>query len=75
MKPRVIDLTRHLPSPVQAAMADAFDLVPPNDPGALAVVVTVDRRLDAALIASLPDAVRTIAPYSVGTDHIYLDVA
>lgn len=55
--------TRQLdPAKPLAAQADACD----------GLVISVEVRLDAQTIAALPQSVRAIATYSVGTDHVDL---
>lgn len=76
--------------PVRAELDAAFALVEAadaDDPLAVlarhadagerfdALLLSLDRRLDAAAIDRLPDSVRAIATYSVGTDHIDLEAA
>lgn len=43
--------------------------------GADGILCAAGDRLDAATIAALPDSVRIVATFSVGTDHIDLDAA
>lgn len=71
----------NLPPEVEARLADTFSPVPfaeaPSGYGdggmPYALLCTVDVKVDANLIASLPPSVRVIGTYSVGLDHI--DVA
>ncbi len=81
-------VTRHLPDAVEARAARDFDarLNPEDTPlsgadivaraqGAQAVLCSAGDRLDAGTIAALPDSVRILATFSVGTDHIDLKAA
>ncbi|MBS0560163.1 MAG: D-glycerate dehydrogenase [Proteobacteria bacterium] len=87
--PRLL-LTRRLPDPLMRQLEAAFAVwtnaddrtLPTADLIAAAarhaaevlIVMAMDR-LDAAVIAALPDSVRIIATYSVGHDHIDLAAA
>jgi lactate dehydrogenase-like 2-hydroxyacid dehydrogenase len=86
----VLLLTRRLPAAIEArAQRDyAARLNTQDDPwftdaaaiaaraaGADGILAAAGDRLDAACIAALPDSVRIIATFSVGTDHIALDAA
>ena len=81
-------VTRHLPDAVEARAARDFDarLNPEDTPlsgadivaraqGAQAVLCSAGDRLNAETIAALPDSVRILATFSVGTDHIDLGAA
>lgn len=83
-------LTRRLPDAVEARAArDYAATLNPTDAalsgleiaaraadiGADAVLCCAGDRLDAAAIAALPDRVRVLATFSVGTDHIDLAAA
>lgn len=85
--PRVI-VTRHLPLPVEARMAELFDVRlnvddVPMDRTALAqamaecdvLVPTVTDQIDAALIAAAPDRLQLIASFGNGIDHVDLHAA
>lgn len=78
-KPQILLIARHLPDFCLAMLEEAFvlqhltapDLLEGRASGeAVAVLCTVDVRMDAAMIAALPPAVRFLATYSVGLDHI-----
>lgn len=85
-----IVLTRALPGPVMTLLRDRADVVvnpddrtwPPEQIAQHAhshkadclMVMAMDR-VDAGLVAALPDSVRVIATYSVGHDHIDLAAA
>lgn len=86
----VLLVTRRLPEAVEARAARDFDArLNPQDralsgadiarlaaeTGAAGILCTAGDRLDAAAIAALPEAVRIVATFSVGTDHIDLDAA
>ncbi len=86
-KPSVL-VTRRLPGPVEARMAALFDVAfneddAPMPPAALlaalsgreVLVSTITDRLDAALIAALPDSVRLIAQFGNGVDNIDIEAA
>ena len=88
-KPRLV-LTRRLPAPVEQEMASHFEILPNVDDQVLptaeiiararthladALQITLTERLDAAAIAALPDTVKIISTYSVGTNHIDLNAA
>ena len=51
------------------------DWLPTAVPGADAILCIPGVRLDAAVIGSLPQSIRVIGTFSVGTDHIDLDAA
>jgi Lactate dehydrogenase and related dehydrogenases len=81
-------VTRHLPDAVEARAARDFNarLNPEDTPlsgadivaraqGAQAVLCSAGDRLNAETIAALPDSVRILATFSVGTDHIDLRAA
>ncbi len=83
MKPKIA-LTRRLPDPVERQAATLFDMItnPADTPWtaetwancpANAILCTVTDRIDAAIIASLPDNVRLLANFGVGVSHIDLD--
>ncbi|WP_372396872.1 D-glycerate dehydrogenase [Azospirillum sp. HJ39] len=87
---KVVLLTRRLPDAVEARASRDHRMVPnPEDralsgleiaaraaeTGADAVLCCAGDRLDAAAIAALPDRVRVLATFSVGTDHIDLEAA
>ncbi len=86
----VVLLTRRLPDAVEArASRDYRAVLNPEDrafsgteiaaraaeAGADAVLCCAGDRLDAAAIAALPERVRVLATFSVGTDHIDLEAA
>ncbi|MGR0182999.1 2-hydroxyacid dehydrogenase [Azospirillum aestuarii] len=86
----VLLVTRRLPDAVETRAARDFDArLNPQDralsgadiaalageAGAQGVLCTAGDRLDAAAIAALPEAVRIVATFSVGTDHIDLNAA
>jgi len=84
----VLYVTRRLPPAVEARAARDYDarLNPDDHPvdvaeilagaaGADALLCCPAERLDAKLIAALPDSIRVIGTFSVGTDHINLDAA
>lgn len=80
----VICLTSPLPAEVMLDLNEAFKLIvlplatPVERLGAYApdaLLVTIDRRLDAGQLNALPSSVKAIATYSVGLDHIDLDTA
>lgn len=86
-RPRVI-VTRRLPDPVHARMAELFELVPnDNDHGfsrdelaaAMAdcdvLVPSVTDTIDGALIDGAPERLRLIASYGAGVNHIDLETA
>ena len=81
-------MTRVLPSDVVARAGRDYDLVLNEDDrvmtgdeilarvdGADAIVGCISERYDAALIARLPESVRVLSSFSVGTDHIDLEAA
>lgn len=88
-KPRLV-VTRRLPAQVESELAERFELLP-NAPDTLlssadiverarthradALLVTLTERLDADFFAALPDHVRVICTYSVGTNHLDIDAA
>lgn len=84
----VLVLTRRLPDAVEARAARDYDarLNPEDKPlsgtdiaaraqGADGVLCSAGDRLDADAIKALPDSVRILATFSVGTDHIDLNAA
>ncbi|MBP2314057.1 2-hydroxyacid dehydrogenase [Azospirillum soli] len=84
----VLVLTRHLPDAVEARAARDYDArLNPEDKalsgtdiaaraqGADGVLCSAGDRLDADAIKALPDSVRILATFSVGTDHIDLNAA
>ncbi|HEU4532177.1 MAG TPA: D-glycerate dehydrogenase [Steroidobacteraceae bacterium] len=86
-KPRIA-VTRRLPGPVEARAQRDYDaLLNPTDTpwtatdwsqrtaGASGVLCTVTDKVDAAVIAALPDSVRILATFSVGFNHIDLAAA
>ena len=86
-RPRLL-ITRKLPAEVEARAARSYDAafntsdailaadeILARAEGKDALLVTVADRVDAALIARLPDTVRIIASFSVGYDHIDLSAA
>ena len=86
-RPRVV-VTRRLPAPVEARMAELFDvaLAPSDAPmdraallgalrGAEVLVPTLDDRLDAATLAEAGADLRLIANYGAGVDHIDVGAA
>lgn len=81
--------TRSLPDAVEARAARDYDIRRPEGPdraldaaalldaaeGCDGILCAAGDALDAATIAALPESVRIIATFSVGTDHIALDAA
>ncbi len=78
-----VTVTRRLPAPVEARLARDFtarlnaddtpldaDAIVAACRGADVLLPTVTDRIDAALIARLPESVRLIANFGAGTDHI-----
>ena len=76
-------VTRRLPPAVEARISRDYDArlapddTPPRDiaalcAGAAALLCCPADRLDAALVAGLPDGLRVVATFSVGTDHLDL---
>ncbi|MDO8287949.1 MAG: D-glycerate dehydrogenase [Parvibaculum sp.] len=87
MAPKLL-ITRKLPPDVEARAAKSFhiqtnrnDALPDQAStitsavGHDAILATVTDRLDATTIAQLPDSIKIIASFSVGTDHIDLAAA
>jgi lactate dehydrogenase-like 2-hydroxyacid dehydrogenase len=85
MSKPVLLVTRRLPQAVEArALRDYDATLNPDDTawsgaeiarraaGAAAVLCCTADRIDAATVAALPDSVRVLATFSVGTDHIDL---
>lgn len=88
-KPRLV-VTRRLPAQVESELAERFELLP-NAPDTLlssadivervrahradALLVTLTERLDADFFAALPDHLRVVCTYSVGTNHLDIDAA
>ncbi len=88
MRKPVVTVTRRLPDPVEARMRSLFDVrlnaadavLSPREiagacDGADVLSPTVTDRIDANLIAELPDRVRLIANFGVGVNHIDLQAA
>lgn len=86
-RPRVV-LTRKLPDPVEARMAELFDVEPnpadvPLSREALAaamqradvLVPTLGDRIDAGLLGQAGSDLRLIANYGAGVDHIDVETA
>ncbi|MEX2249460.1 MAG: NAD(P)-dependent oxidoreductase, partial [Parvibaculum sp.] len=86
-RPRIL-LTRKLPTDVEARAARDYEAdVNPDDYlythdellahtiGKDGLLVTVTDRIDAKLIAALPESIRVIATFSVGYDHIDIAAA
>ncbi len=86
-KKRIL-ITRHLPDAVLARAHETYDVViSDNDhvmerpeivekaSGVDAILCCICEKYDAGLIAGLPDAVKILSTFSVGTDHIDLDAA
>jgi len=88
-KPRLI-VTRRLPAAVEAELAEHFVVTGNAEDRLLAgqeiiercrehradaLLITLTERLDADFFAALPDHVRVICTYSVGTNHMDLDAA
>jgi len=86
----VLLLTRRFPAPVEARAARDYDArTNPEDApwaqdgaeiarraaGCDGILAAAGDKLDAACLAALPDSVKIVATFSVGTDHIALDVA
>lgn len=72
--------------PVRAELAAAFETtfassadwrseLARDDAGVEALLVSLDSKLGAREIEALPDGIRVLATYSVGTDHIDLEAA
>ncbi|MCC9621504.1 D-glycerate dehydrogenase [Thalassospira sp. MA62] len=87
MKP-VLTVTRRLPDAVMERANAAYDIQTQDGDGPLsreeilalckgadAVLVSVGDPIDAAFFEALPDSVKIIATFSVGTDHIDLEAA
>lgn len=87
MRPKVL-VTRKLPTPVEERLRADYDAVLNAEDrpvsadeiaagcqGAQALLVTLTDRVDAALLARLPESLRIIATFSVGTDHIDIPAA
>jgi lactate dehydrogenase-like 2-hydroxyacid dehydrogenase len=87
MKP-VLAITRRLPADVEARARDSYDIRLNEDDHPLdrksildlcadadAVLVSVGDPIDAEFFENLPDRVRIVATFSVGTDHIDLTAA
>lgn len=87
MPPKVF-VTRTLPPAVEARLRRDYDAVlnVADRPygadeiiagcqGAAALLVTLTDRVDAAFIARLPESLRVVATFSVGTDHIDIPAA
>jgi glyoxylate reductase len=87
-KKPVVIVTRTLPGDVETRMMELFDAcLNPNDTpmsedeivaaanGAEVLVPTVTDRIDADLIARLPDSIALIANFGVGVNHIDLEAA
>lgn len=81
-------VTRHLPDAVEARAARDYNArlnlddtplsgadIVARAQGAQAVLCSAGDRLNADTIAALPDSVRIVATFSVGTDHIDLSAA
>src|SRR5690242_13401731 len=86
MQKPILLATRRLPAAVEARAARdyAARLNPDDKPladlvraaaGAAAILCTPTDRLDAETIAALPTSVRAITTFSVGYDHVAVDVA
>lgn len=88
-KPRLV-LTRRLPAQVETELAERFELLTNAPDGLLssadiiervrahradALLVTLTERLDGDFFAALPDHLRVICTYSVGTNHLDIDAA
>ncbi len=84
----VLVVTRHLPEAVEARAARDYEArlnledaplsgadLAVRAEGAAGLLCAAGDRLDAAAIAALPDSLRIIATFSVGTDHIDLGAA
>ncbi len=86
----VLLVTRRLPEAVEARAARDFDArLNPQDrtlsgadiaalareTGTVGILCTAGDRLDAEAVAALPEGVRIVATFSVGTDHIDLNAA
>ena len=87
MKP-VLAVTRRLPDAVAKRASETYDIRTQEDDdplsrneilalchGANAALVSVGDPIDADFFDELPDSVKIIATFSVGTDHIDLDAA
>lgn len=81
-------VTRHLPQPVEQRMRDLFDVtLTPEDKswnanglvaaleGHRVMVSTITDKLDADLIAALPDSIKLIAQFGNGVDNIDVEAA
>ncbi|HYD29782.1 MAG TPA: D-glycerate dehydrogenase [Azospirillaceae bacterium] len=86
-RPRLL-LTRRLPPSVEARAGQDYDAHPSTEDRPLyrdalvrvaegmdAILACAADRLPAEVIMELPESVRIIATFSVGTDHIHLDAA
>ncbi|MCA1906806.1 MAG: D-glycerate dehydrogenase [Magnetospirillum sp.] len=88
-KPRLV-VTRRLPAQVETELAERFEVLPNAQDSLLssadivdrvrthradALLVTLTERLDADFFAALPDHVRVVCTYSVGTNHLDIDAA
>ena len=86
-KKRIL-ITRHLPNDVMARAHETYDVVISGDDhvmkpqeilekagGVDAILCCISERYDAELIDGLPDTVKILSTFSVGTDHIDLDAA
>ncbi len=84
----IVTVTRRLPSVVEAALAERFDVRlnaedRPLDAAGLgaalaasdALLCTVTDRLDAAVLSAEPRRARLLANFGVGVDHVDLDAA
>ncbi len=79
----ILAVTRRLPAAVEARITRDYEArlntadTPPGDvaalcAGAAALLCCPADRIDAAVVAALPDSVRVVATFSVGTDHLDL---
>jgi lactate dehydrogenase-like 2-hydroxyacid dehydrogenase len=86
-KKRIL-ITRHLPDDVLARAHETYDVVISDDDhvmeppeilekadGSDAILCCICEKYDADLIAGLPDEVKILSTFSVGTDHIDLEAA
>ena len=82
----IVMLTTQLPEAAMQRARRVFDLRMPGQlawrdwlgtqaAGAAAIICIPGYRLDAAVIGRLPDSVRVLGTFSVGTEHIDLDAA
>lgn len=87
MRPKIF-VTRKLPAPVEERLRRDYDAslniddrpytaeeIVAGCQGAQALLVTLTDRVDAALLARLPETMRVVATFSVGTNHLDIPAA